>query len=73
MTVVPPDAIMACIQRQNGREAKALDRAMFDCGSHRLPRIETRKAIRRWYRERWEYLMHEHDKALVAQRILPRR
>jgi hypothetical protein len=71
-----PHAIMSCIQRLNGREAKALDRAMFECGSYRLPNIHTRKCIRAWYRKHWEYLVEQHDKAIFEQRgrvNLPRR
>jgi hypothetical protein len=62
-----PRDIMSCLQRLNDQEAKALGRAMFICGAHRLPNIHTRKCIRAWYRERWEYLVDQYEKAIFEE------
>ena len=57
-------AIMKCIQRLNARESKALEAAMFDCGSQRLPRCYLREQLRSWFRERWSYLVAEHERVV---------
>lgn len=63
--------IMACIQRQNGREAKALERAVLQQGTSPLPRPHLRRQIREWYRERWLYLLGEYEKVLPHVSELP--
>jgi hypothetical protein len=54
--------IMACIQRLNAQEKKAIDRAVMVCGSQTLPRPHLRQQIRAWYRTLWEELVCEYEK-----------
>lgn len=69
--------IMACIQRLNNREAKAIDRAVMRTVSrdgtiqYTLPRPHLREQIRAWYRERWEYLVREYEAILPHVTELP--
>jgi hypothetical protein len=60
--------IMACIQRLNTQESRALDRAFFMSGA---PRTYLRQQIRAWYRERWTYLIGEYEKILPHVEELP--
>lgn len=56
--------IMECIRHLNRREAEILRRVELE-----LP--EVRQQIRRWYRERWEYLLQEYEKVLPHVDELP--
>lgn len=47
--------IMTTIQRQNARESEILDDVID---------TEVRWAIRRWYRDRWEYLLREYERRM---------
>lgn len=51
---------MSCIHRLNAREGKALDGATMSF--HKLPIPSVRKKLRAWFRQRWDYLIQEHEK-----------
>lgn len=64
-------AIMACIQRLNGQEKKAIKRAVIMQGTVVLPRPHLRQQIRAWYHKHWEYLLGEYEKVLPHVSELP--
>lgn len=63
-TEVQRSMIMRCIHALNRREGEILRRVELE-----LP--EVRQQIRRWYRERWEYLLQEYEKVLPHVDELP--
>jgi hypothetical protein len=64
--------IMACIQRLNARETKALARAVLRHGNRGpIPRPYLRQQIRAWYNARWEYLLREYEAILPHVDELP--
>lgn len=63
--------IMACIQRLNTREGKAIERAVMRQGGGTLPRPYLRSQIRYWYRQRWSYLISEYEAILPHVEELP--
>lgn len=63
--------IMACIQRLNVREDEALAKAVLRDGHRLLPRPYVRQQLRRWFRQRWEYLVSEYEKVLPHIEEIP--
>jgi hypothetical protein len=63
--------IMACIQRLNTHESKAISRATMRTGSVTLPRPYLRQQIRSWYYQRWSYLIAEYEAILPNVEELP--
>jgi hypothetical protein len=63
--------IMACIQRLNVQEGKAIERAVLRIGEGILPRPHLRAQIRAWYYKRWLYLLGEYEKVLPHVSELP--
>lgn len=63
--------IMACIQRLNARESKAIERAVVRQGGSLLPRPHLRSQIRAWYYQRWDYLLREYEAILPHVDNLP--
>lgn len=62
------EKIMACIQRNNARESTAIANAVVVMKNRQLlPLHHVRRAIRRWYRERWEYLLEEYEKVMPGE------
>lgn len=70
-TKVQRAQIMACIQRLNCQEQRAIDRATLAIGDAILPRPNLRKQIREWYRKHWLYLLGEYEKILPHVSELP--
>lgn len=64
--------IMSCIQRLNAREHSAIERAVLNFGNgHSLPMPNLRADIRRWYHQRWLYLLSEYEAILPHVEELP--
>lgn len=63
--------IMSCIQRLNAHEHSAIERAVMRHGGHSLPLPHLRQDIRRWYYQRWLYLMSEYEAILPHVDNLP--
>lgn len=62
---------MACIQRLNDKEYKAIERAVLRQHNWTLPRPHLRFEIREWYRARWNYLLSEYEAILPHVEELP--
>lgn len=70
-TVEQRRSIMACIQRLNARQGRAVPHLSYGTSSERIYDPKVRDQIRAWYYERWLYLIREYEKVLPHVDELP--